>query len=121
VRLDAPDDNVPQNNRATSYTTIRGEPRVLIVSTDPQADASLAEALRLSGFETHLRDLSGFPDTLAQMQSFDALFMANVAAGDLSLELMNLVESAVRDFGVGLVVIGGDQAFAAGGYRGTPL
>ena len=31
------------------------------------------------------------------------------------------IESAVRDFGVGLVCIGGDQAFAAGGYRNTPL
>ena len=27
----------------------------------------------------------------------------------------------MRDFGVGLVCLGGDQAFAAGGYRGTPL
>jgi hypothetical protein len=34
---------------------------------------------------------------------------------------MRLLQSAVRDFGVGLVVVGGDQAFAAGGYRGTPL
>ena len=34
---------------------------------------------------------------------------------------MRLLESAVRDFGVGLVCIGGDQAYAAGGYRGTPL
>ena len=34
---------------------------------------------------------------------------------------MLLIESAVRDFGVGLVCIGGDQSFAAGGYRNTPL
>ena len=32
---------------------------------------------------------------------------------------MLLIESAVRDFGVGLVCIGGDQSFAAGGYRNT--
>jgi hypothetical protein len=32
-----------------------------------------------------------------------------------------LLESAVRDFGVGLVCIGGDQTYAAGSYRGTPL
>src|SRR5258707_15228371 len=34
---------------------------------------------------------------------------------------MKLLESAVRDFGVGLVCVGGDQTYAAGGYRGTPL
>jgi hypothetical protein len=27
----------------------------------------------------------------------------------------------VKDFGVGLICIGGDQSFTAGGYRGTPL
>ena len=34
---------------------------------------------------------------------------------------MLLIESAVRNFGMGLVCIGGDQSFAAGGYRNTPL
>ena len=34
---------------------------------------------------------------------------------------MTRIESAVKDFGVGLVCIGGDQAYAAGGYRGTAL
>ena len=34
---------------------------------------------------------------------------------------MILIESAVRDFGVGLVCIGGEQSFTAGGYRNTPL
>ena len=34
---------------------------------------------------------------------------------------MKLLESAVRDFGVGLVCVGGDQTYAAGGYRDTPL
>ena len=55
------------------------------------------------------------------MQSYDAIFLSNVAAGDLGNDLQKLLESAVRDFGVGLVCVGGDQTYAAGGYRGTPL
>ena len=55
------------------------------------------------------------------MQSYDAIFISNVAAGDLGTDLQKLLESAVRDFGVGLVCVGGDQTYAAGGYRGTPL
>jgi hypothetical protein len=50
-------------------------------------------------------------------QRYDAIFLSNLAAGDLGRDLMKLVESAVRDFGVGLVCIGGDQSYAAGGYR----
>src|SRR5690349_23932666 len=55
------------------------------------------------------------------MQSYDAIFLSNVAAGDLGTDSQKLLESAVRDFGVGLVCVGGDQTYAAGGYRGTPL
>src|SRR5437667_9664837 len=55
------------------------------------------------------------------MQSYDAIFISNLAAGDLGADRQKLLVSAVRDFGVGLVCVGGDQAYAAGGYRGTPL
>ena len=32
VQVEAPGDLVPQNNRATSFTSVKGEPRVLLVS-----------------------------------------------------------------------------------------
>ncbi|MFO1500554.1 MAG: glutamine amidotransferase [Verrucomicrobiota bacterium] len=121
VAVEAASDSVAQNNRATSFTSVKGEPTILIVSSDPAGDARLAEALRSANVQVKLTDLTGFPSSLAQMQSYDALFLSNVAAGDLGRDLMRLLESAVRDFGVGLVCIGGDQTYAAGGYRDTPL
>lgn len=121
VALEGSDDLVAQNNRATSFTNVRGDPTALIVSADPGADAPLAEALRSAGVEVKLVEINGFPASLAQMQSYDTLFLSNVAAGDLGRDLMRLLESAVRDFGVGLVCVGGEQTYAAGGYRDTPL
>ncbi|MBN8245934.1 MAG: VWA domain-containing protein, partial [Verrucomicrobia bacterium] len=96
-------------------------PRVLIVSSQPEQDRPLAEALRESKLEVKVVDERGLAPTLAEIQSYDAIVLGNVAAGDLGRDGMSLLESAVRDFGVGLVAIGGDQAFAAGGYRNTPL
>jgi uncharacterized membrane protein len=119
IQLDAPGDTVPQNNRATAFATVRGNPRILIVSSDPAKDETLAAALRSTKLDVRLTDK--FPGTLAELQSYDAVFLSNMSAGDLGSDAMRLLESAVRDFGVGLVCIGGDQAFAAGGYRGTPL
>jgi uncharacterized membrane protein len=121
VQLDTDGDVLPQNNRATSYTTVHGDPRILIISADPASDRPLAAALQSGRLEIRATDMSGFPASLAEMQSYDAIFLSNIAAGDLSRDLMRLLESAVRDFGVGLVCIGGDQAYGAGGYRGTPL
>lgn len=121
VVIESPGDMLPQNNRATSFTSVRGDPRVVIVSSEPSKDQDLAAALRSAQLDVKLVDLSGFPATLGEMQSYDSIFLSNIAAGDLGGTLMRLLESAVRDFGVGLVCLGGDQAFAAGGYRGTPL
>ncbi len=121
VRVDAPGDPLPQNNRASSFTNVRGDPRILIVSADPEQDKQLAAALQTSRLEIVLAGLDKFPSTLAEMQSYDAIFISNLAAGDLGLDRQRLLESAVRDFGVGLVCVGGDQTYAAGGYRNTPL
>ena len=121
VRVDAPGDPLPQNNRASGFTTVRGDPRMLIVSADPDSDKELARALQTSRLKVSLVGINKFPGTLAEMQSYDAIFISNISAGDLGTDRQKVLESAVRDFGVGLVCVGGDQAYAAGGYRGTPL
>jgi uncharacterized membrane protein len=121
IQLESKRDYLPQNNRAVNFTYVRGDPTVLIISSDPEGDRELATALSQSKLDVKLADITHFPATLAEMQSYDAIFLSNVAAGDLGTDSMRILESAVRDFGVGLVCIGGDQAFAAGGYRDTPL
>ncbi len=121
VRVEAPGDPVPQNNRATGFANVKGDPRILIVSADPEQDQPLAAALQSSRLKVNLVGLSGMPPTLAAMQSYDAIFISNLSAGDLGTDRQKLLESAVRDFGVGLVCVGGDQSYAAGGYRNTPL
>ncbi|MDA7510571.1 VWA domain-containing protein, partial [Verrucomicrobia bacterium] len=121
VEIAAAGDMIAQNNRAISFVNVVGDPRILIVSDDPVQDQPLADALLSSQLEVVLTDLSGFPESLAEMQSYDAIFLSNIAAGDLGNGPMRQLESAVKDFGVGLVCVGGDQTYAAGGYRGTPL
>jgi uncharacterized membrane protein len=121
VRVEAPGDPLPQNNRAMAFANVQGEPRILVISAEPNQDKDLVEALKTSHLEIHSGGLNTFPVTLAEMQSYDAIFISNIAAGDLGTERQKLLESAVRDFGVGLICVGGDQTYVAGGYRGTPL
>ncbi len=121
VQVEVEGDAVAQNNKASSFTSVKGDPRVLIVSADPDQDGTLSRALKGGKLDVKLTDLRGFPASLGELQSYDSIFLSNVAAGDLGIDLMRLLESAVRDFGVGLVCVGGDNAFAAGGYRNTPL
>jgi uncharacterized membrane protein len=121
VRVDAPGDPLPQNNRASGFASVHGNPRVLIISSDPDQDKQLAAALKSAHLEVKLGGVNSIPNSLAEMDSYDSIFLCNVSAGDLGRDTMQLLESAVRDFGVALVCVGGDQAYAAGGYRNTPL
>ena len=121
VLLEIPGDPIPQNNRAAGFAVVAGEPKLLIVSDDPAADRSLASALQNAQLQSSMVGLNGFPTSLAELQTYDTVFISNLSAGDLGMTRQRLLESAVRDFGVGLVCVGGPQTYAAGGYRGTPL
>ncbi|MGI8964484.1 MAG: glutamine amidotransferase, partial [Limisphaerales bacterium] len=121
VQFEAKGGFLPKNNRATGFRSVWGNPLLLFVSAKPKKDAPLAAALQTGRLEIKMTTANNFPPTLAEMQSYDAIFLSNIAAGDLGYDAMSLLESAVRDFGVGLVCIGGDQTYAAGSYRGTPL
>src|SRR4051794_1454384 len=114
VSVEAEGDTVPQNNRASAFANVKGDPRVLVVSSDPDADKTLVAALRTTKLDVRAVGINGIPDTLAEMQSYDAIFISNLAAGDIGMDRQKLLESAVRDFGVGLVCVGGDQTYAAG-------
>lgn len=121
VQIETEGDTIAQNNKASSFTSVRGDPRVLVISAAPDQDQPLVKALRQGKLEVRIVDDRSVPSTLAELQSYDSIFLSNVNAGTLGLDRMRLLESAVRDFGVGLVCIGGDDSFAAGSYRNTPL
>ncbi|MBX3745391.1 MAG: VWA domain-containing protein [Verrucomicrobiae bacterium] len=121
VALDAPFDEVPGNNRAEGFVQIRGLPRILLLSSDPTVDRPLIETIGSEEVEMVVAGRSDFPESLAELQAFDAVVLGNVFAPDWPRELWVWLEQAVRDLGVGVVCIGGDQSYGAGGYRGTPL
>ncbi|MDB6131187.1 MAG: putative rane protein, partial [Verrucomicrobiales bacterium] len=121
VQVDVAGDVVPQNNHASAFANVKGEPRILVISSDPSKDAPLAKALISGKLEVRMGGMELFPKSLAEMNSYDSIFLSNIGAGEASRESWQLLESAVRDFGVGLVCLGGDQSYSAGSYRGTPL
>src|SRR5712691_7257785 len=61
VRVDAPGDPLPQNNRATGFATVRGEPQVLVVSSDLDQDRQLASALQTARIEIRHIGVKDFP------------------------------------------------------------
>jgi len=115
-------DTLFENNRGLAFVNIQGKPKILLVEGDPRADSPwLERALRAEKVEVERRDVSGIPTRLTDFQNFDSIVLSNVPAWDLSLTQMQAIQAAVRDLGVGLVMIGGEHSFGPGGYRDTPI
>jgi len=95
-------------------------PRVLLVEGRPNSTTRLASALKNELIDVDVRPPQDTPQTLAELQNYDLLILANVAADALSPARMAVVQEFVSQRGGGLIAIGGDQSFTAGGYRNNP-
>ncbi len=119
--IESNSDTVLANNEGRAFTIVYGEPTVLHVDSDPEQGIQLAQALREEGLNVVEANLGNMPTSLAQFQNFDAVVLSNISSTDLSSEQLRAIEALVRDLGVGLVMVGGPQAFGAGGFHGTPV
>ena len=109
------------NNRGESFVTIAGTGKVLYLEGQPEEGIYLSAALEAEGMPVEIRDPLGAPSSLEEYNAYDLIILSDADAADLSLDQQRMIQSAVRDFGVGLLMIGGDNSFGSGGYLGTPV
>ena len=128
VEISPEQDTVAENNRARATATQRGQASVLIVDPAPDKMQPLAGALKAAHIDAQVRPPEGLPSTMEDLQAFDALILSDVSAvqpgggvASLTGDRMRLYLQWVRDFGGGLVMLGGDKSFGLGGFAGTPL
>lgn len=110
-----------ENNQAAAYTSVAGPPKVLVVAADPDRAGPLVSALEAAGRSPELVAPDRVPAGLLGLASYDAVVLADVPASALSREAMDALLAFVRDLGHGLVMIGGEDSFGAGGYKDTPV
>jgi uncharacterized membrane protein len=110
-----------QNNAANAFTMVHGPPKVLVVEGKPGEGANLVEALQSAQMDVSQLPPNQIPATLAELAAYDAVILANVPADALPAGAMEALPVFVRDLGKGLLMVGGDQAYGAGGYLRTPL
>ncbi len=121
ARVEAADDNLVQNNVGYAYTIVGGAPRALVVESDPEDARFLLQALKAHEIEGEVALPAETPATPAGFQNWDVLFLSNVEAPAFSAAQLKSIEAAVRNLGMGLVMVGGENAFGAGDYNGTPV
>lgn len=121
IQLIAADDSIPGNNALERFASAKGGTRVLMIDPDPAALSAAVRAAEQAGMEAEARRPGEFPATLDALASFDIVVLSDTSAAALGAQRMALLAEWVRSAGGGLLVAGGPNAFAAGGYFGTPL
>jgi Mg-chelatase subunit ChlD len=112
------------DNSARAMVHCLGKPRVLIVDSDPRQAEHLADALTEEKIQVDPpRPPEGLPDSLAQLQNYDLVILANVPATHpkLTQKHFQQLRLYVQELGGGLLLIGGDHAFGPGGYARSAL
>lgn len=117
ARLLSQTDSCSQNNSASAYTRVAGAPSLLVIS-QTEAVSNLFEA---AGMQVHCIQPQQMPDASDGYTAYDAIVLNNINYDTASERQWIGLGNAVRQLGRGLVVLGGDDSYALGGYRGTLL
>ena len=121
IVVPAANDNFSQNNKLSAFSQVVGPARVMLVSVDEGETEHLLPALRQAGVLVDAAGPGDLPVNMAGLASYKSVILANVPAIALSQAQMSLLDQYVSDIGGGLVMIGGPDSYAPGGYFETPL
>lgn len=119
VSVPVKNDGEPRNNQAEAVTQVMGAPQMLLVTPTGQP-GMLGQALQKAGIRVRIVG-SHTEMSSAALKSYDAVILENIALSSFG----GLVDAALRNYvvetGGGLLVTGGKNSFAAGGYYKSKL
>lgn len=114
-------DTRTDNNVADAVTVVKEPGKILVLEGRPGEGAALAQALKDANLEVEIQPPTFVPPRPEQLERFDGVALANVAATQLTLDQQRTLQRYVQDMGRGLFVAGGNTSFALGAYAGSVL
>lgn len=121
ARITSVDDRYSENNEASSYTLLQRPPTVLIVTSSAADATPFKQALEASQVKADIVAPEDMPHTDENLLKYDAVVLANASAAAVGVEGQQALQHFVRDLGHGLVMLGGESSYGAGGYLRTPV
>lgn len=119
--IEAEGDTIEENNRAVATVVVRGRPQVLLAEKERAHAQALSAALRAQHIDVNVVEPERIPADLAGLQKYDGVILSNVSSLKLTKKQMEHIRDYVRDYGGGLIMVGGEEGFGLGGYYRTPI
>ena len=115
-------DTIAANNTGFAYTMVEAPGKVLLIR-GKDSDRDYLSGVLASKMNLDVGSAGRLPQDLAGLGAYDCVILENVAAANnkLSAAQMNALESWVKNSGGGVVLIGGDDSYAPGFWKDTPL
>ncbi|MBN1911589.1 MAG: VWA domain-containing protein [Pirellulales bacterium] len=119
------DDGMPENNRASGFCYVRGKGRVLLIEDDDAKNRGLfdflVQRLRKQNLEVDVQPTDQLFTGLGELQPYDTVILANVPRERFTEDQIDMLVSNTHEMGAGLVMLGGNNSFGAGGWNNTKL
>jgi Mg-chelatase subunit ChlD len=119
-----PDDQnaaVPQLLSAQAAVFTSDRARILVLSESEEASGPLVDTFRHENTSIDVRSAREAPTTLAEWAAYDAVVLVDQPAYSFSQQQQEDLVRYVNDAGGGLLMVGGPNAFGAGGWIGSPV
>ncbi|MEF8787760.1 MAG: VWA domain-containing protein, partial [Planctomycetota bacterium] len=120
IRVAVSGDERPENNTALAATRATGPSHVLLISPDG-SPGNLGRALEASGMRLRVAAAGESTLSSAELKGAAAVILKNVSLTSLGDRADSALRNYVREMGGGLLVTGGRNSFAGGGYYKSRL
>ncbi|HBT76916.1 MAG TPA: hypothetical protein DEB39_08320 [Planctomycetaceae bacterium] len=118
-------DPVPENNTARKLIGVEGAKPLLLLAARNEsgavADSKLAGIFTAAGVDTEVSAGDRVQWSIPTLSAYSGLVFENVPSQQVGAYGMELIAEWVRQSGTGLMVTGGRQSYAMGGYYKSPL
>lgn len=130
---DGKEDTIEQNNRASAFTHVRGKGKVLLIEDgfNQGEFLELIRNLQANAVEVDVMNTGELYTSTAQLLQYDSIILANLprAAGeDGNSDIQSFTDAQIKmlvdnceHMGCGIVMIGGERSFGAGGWSNSLL
>lgn len=119
AELEAQTDTLIQNNTAYAHSYVSDIPQILILDNN---NSGIEIEKILSNSQVNVvRQNSLIPIGADKLSTYNAVILTDLSIDMLPKEFPDILENYVKSRGGGLLVTGGINSYALGGYQNTPL
>jgi Ca-activated chloride channel homolog len=119
VELAVQGDPIPQNNQREIAITVTAKARILLLT--PRRHSLLAEVLERHNIVVQVKPPRDAPTRIDNLRDYHGVLVEEATGADFENVQLDVLERYVREFGGGLVVVGGPRTFGDIRFARTAL